>query len=344
MTYRTPDARASSVRVVRNTLLASRKAILTTHLNADGDGAGCQAALAAWLRANGTDAWIVNPTPFPDSFKFLLGDPSWVVEASSPNVQRLCDQADLAVVLDTGEVPRIGRVRSLIRELPTVVIDHHQPGDQPIGGTSLRDPDACATGELVYDVILAAGGPWPRSALEGIYVAILTDTGSFRFTNATPGSHHVVADLIAQGVDPEEMYGRVYGGAPLRRYRLLEKALATLELDEKAGIAWMAIPPEALQELGATPEDLEGMVDVPRSIAGVKVGLLFRLSTTGEVKVSFRSSGPVNVNELAKRFGGGGHIKASGAMVPGPMESAVASVVEATRQAVARENEGGETA
>ena len=344
MSYRTPDSRTSPVREVRNALLASRKAVLTTHLNGDGDGAGAEAALAAWLRANGTEAWIVNPTPFPESFKFLLGDPSWFVDAASSHARRLCDQADLAVVLDTGEVQRIGRVRSLIRNLPTVVIDHHQPGDKPIGGISLRDPEACATGELVYDVILAAGGPWPRATLEGIYVAILTDTGSFRFTNSTPASHQIAAELIAQGVDPEVMHGKVYGGAPIRRYRLLERALATLEFDDQAGIAWMTIPQDALVELGATQDDLEGMVDVPRSVSGATVGLLFRLTSTGEVKISFRSSGPVDVNELAKRFGGGGHIKASGAMVPGPMDSAIKTVVEATREAIARENEGGKTA
>ena len=341
MDYRTPVARNASVREVRNALLASRKAVLTTHLNADGDGAGCEAAVAAWLRANGTDAWIINPTPFPDSFKFLLGDPSWVVDASSSQAQSLCDQADLAVVLDTGEVPRIGRVRSLIRELTTVIIDHHQPGDQPIGGISLRDAEACATGELVFDVIRDAHGPWPRQTLEGLYVAILTDTGSFRFTNSTPGSHRVVAELIAMGVDPEEMHRRIYGAAPIRRYRLLERALATLEIDEAAGIAWMVIPQDAYLALGATQDDLEGMVDVPRSIEGAKVGLLFRQTATGEVKVSFRSSGPVNVNELAKRFGGGGHLKASGAMLPGPMDDAVKTVVQATREAVARGTEGG---
>lgn len=335
--YRTPEKRLSAVREVRNALLASRRAVLTTHLNADGDGAGCEAALAAWLRANGTEAWIINPTPFPEMFKFLLGDPSWVVEAGSSRAQNLCDQADLAVVLDTGEVPRIGRVRSLIRELQTVVVDHHQPGDQPIGGISLRDPDACATGELVFDVVQAANGPWPRSTLEGIYVAILTDTGSFRFTNATPGSHRVVAELIAQGVDPEEMHGRVYGAAPVRRYRLLQRALETLEFDAAAGIAWMVVPMDVYAELGANPDDLEGMVDVPRGIQGAHVGLLFRQTSTGEVKVSFRSNGPVNVNELAKRFGGGGHIKASGAMVSGPMPRAVETVVQATREAVARD-------
>ncbi|MGD8321212.1 MAG: bifunctional oligoribonuclease/PAP phosphatase NrnA [Gemmatimonadota bacterium] len=341
MSYRTPGERASSVREVRDALLASRRAVLTTHLNADGDGAGSEAALVAWLRANGSEAWIINPTPFPDAFRFLVED-AWVVDAGSRRARDLCHQADLAVVLDTGEVGRIGRVRSLIRELQTVVVDHHQPGEQPMGGISLRDPEACATGELVYDIMLAAGGPWPEESLRGMYVAILTDTGSFRFTNATPGAHRVVAELVAGGVDPEEMYDRVYGKAPVRKFRLLQRALATLELDPDAGIAWMIIPPDAFSELGATQEDLEGMVDVPRGVEGAEVGLLFRLAATGEVKVSFRSNGPVNVNELARRFGGGGHIKASGAMLPGPMDEAVQTVLQATREAVARDLSGEE--
>jgi phosphoesterase RecJ-like protein len=337
LSYRTPQARIASVREVRNALLASRRAILTTHLNADGDGAGCEVAVASWLRANGTDAWIINPTPFPDSFRFLMGSADWVVDAGSRAAQELCEGADLAVVLDTGEVPRIGRVRSLIRELPTVVVDHHQPGEQPIGGIALRDPDACATGELVFDILLAAGGPWTPEALQGMYVAILTDTGSFRFANSSAGSHRVAAELVEQGVDPEQMYARVYGAAPVRKYRLLARALDTLEVDEETGVAWMTVPQAAIDELGATPDDLEGMVDVPRGIRGVHVGLLFRLTSTGEVKVSFRANGPVNVNELARRFGGGGHIRASGAMVPGPLDRAVESVVTATREAVARE-------
>ncbi|MCG6954988.1 MAG: bifunctional oligoribonuclease/PAP phosphatase NrnA [Gemmatimonadetes bacterium] len=336
MSYRTPQPRIASVREVRNALLASRRAVLTTHLNADGDGAGCEVALASWLRANGTEAWIVNPTPFPDSFRFLMGDEDWVVDAGSRAAQSLCESADLAVVLDTGEVPRIGRVRSLIRDLPTVVVDHHQPGEQPIGGIALRDPEACATGELLFDVILAAGGPWTPAAIRGMYVAILTDTGSFRFANSSAGSHRVAAELVERGVDPEETYAQVYGAAPVRKYRLLARALATLEVDEEAGVSWMIVPQDAIDELGATQDDLEGMVDVPRGIQGVQVGLLFRRTSTGEVKISFRANGPVDVNELARRFGGGGHIRASGAMVPGPMDRAVEEVVSATRDAVAR--------
>lgn len=336
MTYRTPPGRMASVKSVRNALLAARRAVLTTHLNADGDGAGSEAAMASWLRAHGCEAWIVNPTPFPNQFRFLVEDQDWVLEAGSRRARDMCATADLAVVLDTGEVTRIGRVRDLIRELPTVVVDHHQPGDRPIGGTSLRDPEACATGELVYDIMLLTDGPWTDWALQGLYVAILTDTGSFRFTNSTPEAHRVVAELIAMGVNPEAMHDRVYGAAPLRKFKLLQRALATLDADPEAGVAWMTVPPAAYQELEATQEDLEGLVDIPRGVEGVQVGLLFRTTTTGEVKVSLRSNGPVDVNELARRFGGGGHIKASGAMVAGTLDEAVKTVVDAAREAVAK--------
>jgi phosphoesterase RecJ-like protein len=319
----------------RNALLASRRAVLTTHLNADGDGAGCEAALASWLRANGTEAWIINPTPFPDSFRFLLEANEWVVNAGSSRARDLCASADLAIVLDTGEVPRIGRVRSLIRDLPTLVVDHHPIGDHGIGGISVRDSEACATGELVYDIIAAAKGPWTEHVALGIYVAILTDTGGFRFTNATPASHLIAADLIDRGVNPETTHERIYGSAPLRRFELLREALDTLEQDPDVGISWMQVPTEAYDRIGATPEDLEGMVDVPRTIAGTKVALLFRGTTTGDIKVSFRSRGEVDVNALARRWDGGGHVKASGAMLPGPMERAKEEVLTVTRDVLA---------
>jgi phosphoesterase RecJ-like protein len=276
----------------------------------------------------------VNPTPFPDMFKFLLPEEDgFILEASSAEAREACAEADLAVVLDTGEVPRIGRVKPMIDGVPAVVIDHHQPGEQPIGGVSLRDATACATGELVYDVVLAGGGPWPAATLQGIYVAILTDTGSFRFSNASPSCHRIAADLIADGVDPEDMHRRVYGGAPLRRLRLLGRALETLEVDAESGVAWMTVPHE-LEGSEPLPEDVEGIVDYPRSIVGVEVGLLFRRTATGGTKVSFRSNGAVDVNALAREFGGGGHIKASGAAIDRPPADVIPRVVEATRRAV----------
>lgn len=341
MSYRTPAHRAAAVTQTKNALLASRRAVLTTHLNADGDGAGSQAAIASWLRANGTEAWIINPTAFPDMFRFLVEREEWIVPAGSKRARDLCDSADLAVVLDTGEVGRIGRVHDMIRDVPTLVIDHHPTGDQPIGGMSLRDVGACATGELVHDIVHEAKGPWTDQIDQGIYVAILTDTGGFRFDNATAGCHRVVSEVVARGVEPEAMHERIYGSSSLRKYQMLGYALETLEHDVEAGVSWMIVPRERYEELHATPEDLEGIVDVPRSIDGTQVGLLFRSTKTGEVKISFRSNGPVDVNVLAQRFKGGGHVKAAGAMVAGPMERAMEEVLGATREAVALVKKAG---
>jgi phosphoesterase RecJ-like protein len=333
--YRTPAHRAAAVKQAKNALLAARRVVLTTHLNADGDGAGSEAAVASWLRANGTEAWIVNPTAFPDPLRFLMENEDWIVPAGSARARDLCETADLAVVLDTGELPRIGRIQEAISDLPTVVIDHHPPGDQPIGGTSFRDAGASATAELVYDVIAATNGPWNEYVAQGIYVGILTDTGGFRFDNTTSSCHQVVAEMIERGINPEVVYERIYGWSPLRKYQLLERALGTLSHDEQSGITWMTIPKDAYEAVGASTDDLEGIVDIPRSVEGTEVGLLFRLTQSGEVKISFRSNGRVDVNVLARRFRGGGHVKAAGAIVAGPMERAIDEVVGATREAVA---------
>lgn len=311
--------------------------ILTTHLNADGDGTGSEVAVAAWLRANGTEAWIINPTPYPDMFRFMLPE-DWVVPAGSRRAEELCHGADVAAVLDTGEVPRIGRVKPLIEHLPAVVIDHHPAGERPIGGVSLRDAGASATGELVYDLMLAAGGPWPEASLLGMYVAILTDTGGFRFSNSTADAHRVVAALIDRGLDPEAAYNQVYGASPLRRFHLLQACLGTLRAEE--GVAWMTVPPEAYKELEATPEDLEGLVDYPRGVIDTDVALLFRRTNMGGTKVSFRSNGPVDVNALARQFGGGGHVRAAGASFDEALDAIVPLVVEATKAAVAAQTDG----
>jgi phosphoesterase RecJ-like protein len=334
MTYQPAKARLAAIDSVLTALRGKDTAVLTTHVNSDGDGCGSEIALAAWLRAVGIEAFIVNPTPVPPAFRFLVPDESWVLDATSAEAQELCDGADVAIVLDTGEVPRIGRVRRLIDGLPTVVIDHHPPGDRPIEGVSFRDSGASATGELVFDLIHRAGGPWPSAADLGMYVAILTDTGSFRFSNTSPTCLEIAAELVSRGVGPDEVYRRIYGTVPRRRYRLLESSLAFLDVDEAAGVAWMTVPADQFEALGAISDDVEGLVDYPRSIEGVEVGLLFRQIPRKGVKVSFRSNSTVNVNQLARQFGGGGHVRAAGALVEGPMEQVRENVIHATREAV----------
>ncbi len=334
MSYTVPPHRRAALEPILPTLTAATRVILTTHLNADGDGTGCQAALLAFFRERGIEAWVVNPTPFPDPFRFLVEDESRILEAGSAEAMERTAGADLCVVVDTGEVHRLGRVKPMVEHLPTVVIDHHPVGDRPIEGEAIRDPKAAATGELLFDLLELAGGPWTRPVVEGLYTAILTDTGGFRFSNATPAAHRVVAELISRGASPDGVYRRIYGSASLRKIRLLERSLPSLELSPDGEVAWMTVDREAFRTLECRPEDLEGLVDIPREVEGVEVALLFREVEEGGTKVSFRSNGEVDVNALARQFEGGGHIRASGALIKGALPEVRERVVSATVDAV----------
>jgi phosphoesterase RecJ-like protein len=266
-----------------------------------------------------------------------------VLDPSRDEARMRCKSADLCVVVDTGERSRIGRVAALVGHLPILVIDHHPPGDDALsvgngsveGGGSLRDATASAAGELVFDVLWEAGWPFTRAAVDGLYVAILTDTGSFRFSNATARVHRVVAELVDRGAAPDDLYAEVYGNIPLRRVRLLQAILSSVDTSPDGRVAWMTIRARTLSELGCTSEDLEGLVDYPRELEGVEVGLLFRELEDGQVKISLRSNRYVDVNALARSVGGGGHVRASGALVRGSLEQVrerlVAEAVAAAR-------------
>ena len=160
----------------------------------------------------------------------------------------------------------------------------------------------------------------------------LTDTGSFRFSNATPRCHAVAADLLNAGVDPEEMYIRVYASAPPGRLRLLGEVLATLGVDETRGLTWLSMNAGALEKYDVRQEDLDGIVEHARSIAGTRMALFFRDLGYGKVKVSFRSTGEVDVNAFARQYGGGGHAKASGALIAGSLEEVRQRVIAAARE------------
>lgn len=314
-----PEHRASAIQAVFRALDDAERVVLTTHLNADGDGTGCQAALVELLRARGTEVRIVNPTPFPELFRFLLPDDDPVMDVTAPETEAWCREADLCVVVDTGEVNRIGRVHALVESLPKVVIDHHPAGDDAIEGETFRDVGAAAAGELVLDLVGTVDGPWSRPVVEGLYVALLTDTGSFRFSNSSPGAHEAAAELIRRGAEPDELWRQVYGSVPLRRYRLLQRTLPTLERSDDGRVAWMTVPLDAFRELECDSSDLEGLTDYPRGLDGVDLAILFRELEHG-VKLSLRSNGGTDVNQLAREFGGGGHVRAAGALVNGPID------------------------
>ena len=331
--YEIPETRHAAVKEAVGILRSAKQVILTTHVNADGDGAGCEAALLSFLGDAGVEAWIVNPTPFPANLRFMVDDERRILELASEEAQDRCRKADLCVILDTAERSRIGKVSSLVDHLPTLVIDHHPAGGDAFEGASLRDNTAAAAGELVFDLLWSGGGPWTRSTVEGLYVALMTDTGSFRFSNVTSRMHRIVAELIERGASPDGLYREVYGQVPLRRIRLLREILSTLDVSADQRVAWISVPAKVFRELGCTSEDLDGIVDYPRELRGVEVGVLFRELEDGRVKVSLRSNGVVDVNALARSFGGGGHLRASGALVNGSLdevrERVVAQVIAA---------------
>lgn len=314
---------------------------LSTHINADGDGCGSEAAFARLLSGAGLQVRLVNPTPWPSAFDFLLGPD--VDDRSSSGVAALTG-LDVLAVLDIGDLRRLGTLADAVRALtvPKLVIDHHVPGEDPPGSIILSDTRACATGELVFDVAVTAGWSLSRPVATALYTALLTDTGGFRFSNTSPRCHAIAGYLLSLGIDPEEMYRRVYASVPLGRLHLLRDALATLEVDAQRAIAWISVPAGAVERYGLRSEDLDGIVEHPRSIAGTRLAIFFRDLGHGKVKVSFRSTGAVDVNEFARQFGGGGHAKAAGALLSGSLDSVQPMVIAAARAFVGDPPSAGE--
>jgi bifunctional oligoribonuclease and PAP phosphatase NrnA len=303
---------------------------LSTHINADGDGCGSETALARLLAQRGIRCRIVNPTPWPAMFEFLLGDD--IEEASAKGTAAL-DGIDALIVLDINDVRRLGQLADKVRSLtvPISVIDHHVAGDEPVGTLAVADTAACATGELVYDIAVTLGLDLTPAVAQSLYAAILTDTGSFRFSNTSPRAHGIAAALLAAGVNPEEMYRRIYAQVSLGRLQLLREALATLHSEPEIGLSYISVNADVVNRFDVTSEELDGIVEHPRSIAGTRMALFFRDLGYGKVKVSLRSTGDVDVQQFARRYGGGGHRKASGAMLTGSLEEVQTLVVTDAR-------------
>jgi bifunctional oligoribonuclease and PAP phosphatase NrnA len=329
--FRISETRREGIRRVIRELKPGRRVALSTHINADGDGCGSETALARLLAQRGLSAHIVNPTPWPELFDFLLAED--IVDKSGDGGAAL-KNIDLLIVLDISDVKRLGSLADTVRALkvPRVVIDHHIASEDIAGDILLADTTACATGELVYDLACELGSEITPRIAKSLYSAILTDTGAFRFSNTTPRSHAVAADLLAAGVDPEEMYLRVYASAPAGRVRLLASVLQSLGVDEQKGLAWLSMPAGAMEQFHVRQEDLDGIVEHARSIAGTRMAVFFRDLGHGKVKASFRSTGGVDVNAFARAFGGGGHARASGALIAGSLDDVRERVLAAARQ------------
>jgi bifunctional oligoribonuclease and PAP phosphatase NrnA len=304
--------------------------LLTTHVNPDGDGLGSEVAMAMWLRALGKHVRVLNDSVVPTAFTFLTVAQTLETfdPVSAPEVFADCDAM---IVLDTSNRQRIGRVAGALdgHPLPLAVVDHHVTHQDGFGQVVVIEPEASSTGELVFELVREAGGTLTLPMAEALYVALMTDTGSFRFSNTDSHAHRMAAELLALGVDPQRMHSTVHAHASAGRLRFFGEALAALRLCADGRVAVLEAAPEQFQRHGLTSADTEGLVDMPRTIAGVDVVALFSEVEPGKVKVSLRSTGRVAIDQVCAKLGGGGHPHAAGVLLRATRAEALGLVLPA---------------
>ncbi|MDH3252841.1 MAG: bifunctional oligoribonuclease/PAP phosphatase NrnA, partial [Ignavibacteria bacterium] len=289
--------------------------ILTTHVNPDGDGLGSEVALAESLADRQKQVSILNVSATPTIYQFL--DPHHRVQQFEESVhQQLIADAEAIVVLDTNHPGRLRAMERYVVESTAVkmCIDHHLD-PAPFADQYFIDDDATSTGELLYRLLMQfQGTSLPPLIAQALYCAIMTDTGSFRYPRVDPEIHQIIAHLIECGADPVTIYQQVYERWSPGRIRLLGELLANITMAHAGKVAAITVTRESLSRTGTTEEETDNFTVYPMSIQGVIIGLLF-LELPDGIKVSFRSKGNIPVNELAKEFGGNGHLNAAGAQL-----------------------------
>jgi phosphoesterase RecJ-like protein len=313
---------------IRNVIETKTRFVLTTHVHPDGDGIGCELALYHHLKGLGKDVHILNPSPLPDLYRFLDPEGARIQEYGERHARTL-GEAEALFLLDLSSVDRLGPMGSaLAKNGPLrICIDHH-PGPGPSCDLAWIDDRAASVGELVFVLLKRSGCGISREIAEALYVAILTDTGGFRYSNVTAQTHRVVAELLGTGFDHHDIYRRVYESTTWRQYLLFARAIGGLERACSDKVAWMCLTREMFEETGTEEKDTEGLAEFPRGIAGVQIAILFIERGPDCIRVRFRSRRETPVDGLARELGGGGHKNASAAVLEGtPLRAAVDRVV-----------------
>jgi phosphoesterase RecJ-like protein len=315
-------------------LASARRVLLTCHLGPDGDALGSMAALAAILREQGREVTLYNPDPAPRFLRWLP-----LIEGLQHKLPAGAPPYDVTVVVDCGDRKLLGPTFPGTEVTgPLLVLDHHA-SSRPFGDVYVCDPGAASIGVLVARLAKSLGWPIPPEAATAIYVSIVSDTGSFRYSNTNGEAFQLASEFVSSGaVDPWHVAQSLGEEVPIGRYRLLSKALATIALEHGGRIATMAIDEEMVREAGARWEHSEGMVNYARALEGVEVGVLFtpaREAPDRLVRVSMRSKGRIDAGAVCAPFGGGGHRGAAGCTVEGSLQTARAKVLEALGAALA---------
>jgi phosphoesterase RecJ-like protein len=302
--------------------------LIACHRTPDGDTVGAGLAVFLWLKRLGKKARIYCADPVPGIYRFLPGAAEVTADVGPP--------PEILVAVDCASPDRINdAAEALFAKTQVVVnIDHHATNPS-FGMLNHVVSNAGSTSELIAEMLFESEQDIPQDVADCLYTGIVTDTGQFGFDYTRPESLRMAARLMESGANFEGICFRVFRRRTLVRTRLIASALTSLRLYAEGRVAVVGIPQAVLRETDASPDECENIVNYTVEIEGVEIGIMLRETQGGEWKISLRASGAVDVSKIAKGYGGGGHVKAAGCTLPGPMESAEKKVVEAAQAALA---------
>lgn len=304
---------------------AGRRFVLSSHARPDGDSIGSQLAMAHALQVLGKTVRVVNKDRAPDP---LLAFPGVADIEIADSVDGACDTA---IIMECGSLERTG-VAGLDRGL-VINIDHH-PDNTGYGGINWFDPTAAACGEMVFTLVQALGVPLSPAIATHVYLAILTDTGSFHFSSISPRTFDICRQTLEAGVDPVLVARNVYDSNNMGRLRLFGSVLSAMQIDETGRIAIVYVDPAMAQAAGGTYDDTEGLINLPLTVKDIQAVVFFKQIESGAYRISMRSKGDIDIGAVAKTFGGGGHRNAAGCTVDGTFASLRAIFIDRISRAI----------
>jgi bifunctional oligoribonuclease and PAP phosphatase NrnA len=311
---------------IADAIRARQRFVLSSHSRPDGDSIGSQLAMAYALRALGKEATVVNADAAPPP---LMAFPGVADIHVSPRAE---GDFDAAIIMECGDLARTG-VSGLDRFF-VINIDHH-PGNTGYGQINWFDARAAACGEMVFDLVRALGVPLSLEIATHIYLAILTDTGSFHYSSISPRTFDMCRECLEAGVDPVLVARNVYDSNNMGRLKLFGAVLSAMQIDVTGRIAIVYLDHEMAREAGGTYEDTEGLINLPLTVKEIQAVVFFKQDEGERYRVSMRSKGDIDIGAVAKLFGGGGHKNAAGCTVSGAIDALQKTFIEKIEEAIA---------
>ncbi len=323
-----------NINKIINLINSSDNIVLSTHEKPDADGLGSSIAFYYYLRSLNKNVKIIQPSIFP--YECSVIDPDKIVETFEDNHIDFIKKSNLVILFDVGHYKRANPISSIAidNSIDLITVDHHKNDDLSVFSSEIIDISAPATGLLVFNFLKKVGFDFSNNlkVSNAIYAAIMTDTGSFRYSNTTSECHHIAAELINNGVKPYDIYVPIYEQRNLSQIRLFSHLINNLKFDLNNSICYGILTSDSFKNTKSQISDIDGFTEFIRSIKNVEIAFLLTEQEDGTFRINFRSKGSFTVNDVASTFGGGGHQFAAGCKIsnltPVEIESKVLNLLK----------------